>query len=678
MVEILAPAGSFQALEAAVNYGADAVYVGGERFSARRSAQNFSDSELERAVDFCHARGAKLYVCCNTLMKETELSDAMDFLRYAYRIGTDAVIVQDLGLFTRLRRELPDFSLHASTQMTVASSSGINTLADMGAKRVVLAREVTGAELSEICHNTEVELEVFVHGALCISYSGQCLMSSILGGRSGNRGGCAQPCRLPYTLLQNGKPVTDTKAILCPKDLCLADKVAELARMGVASLKIEGRMKSPEYVAMVTQVYKQAATGSVSQDDIDKMLKFFSRGGSCSGYYHGCQFGDMMDMTGENKISSELPLLEKKKKTSGVSLFLEASLDKPLTLTMTTEQGRSVNTEGALCQRAHTKATDEERMKEQLRKLGDTPFHAETIEVITSGDVAIPAKDLNALRRQTAEKLETLICQGFKRSLPKSVPSPSVLKKSQASMELCVEVKTEEQLRGALDMGIRRIYLPESLKEHLPKIKEPVLMLPPMQSQGTKLDLGDFDKVCIQNIGQLSLAKGKTITAGHRLNVTNAETANFFKKQGAERVLVSPELNMKGIGALRAHTDLDLELFAYGRLPLMLMKNCVIKSAYDCRCDEGGFALLDRKNEVFPILPLHCGNVIYNSKPLYMADRIADIKNLQIEGLRLSFTLENYETCCIIIEEYQKALQGKTVKAPQGDFTRGHFYRGMQ
>lgn len=313
-MEILSPAGNFDSLRAAVHYGADAVYVGAQRFSARKSAQNFSDDELNQAVDFCHLRGVKLYLCCNTLMKEEELDDAMHLVYDAYQIGVDALIIQDLGLLKRIRQELPDFPVHASTQMTVVNTAGVNRLTELGVRRVVLAREVSKAQLKEIQKNTQAELEVFVHGALCMSYSGQCLMSSILGGRSGNRGGCAQPCRLPYTLLKNGKPVTKTGSLLCPKDLCLADRITELAELGVASLKIEGRMKSPEYVAMVTQVYKKAAQGGVSQEEISDMLKFFSRGGSCSGYFDGCSFENMMDSGAANKIARTLPLLEKKEK----------------------------------------------------------------------------------------------------------------------------------------------------------------------------------------------------------------------------------------------------------------------------------------------------------------------------------------------------------------------------
>ncbi|MBQ2696302.1 MAG: U32 family peptidase [Clostridia bacterium] len=681
-MEILSPAGSFEALRAAVNHGADAVYVGGARFSARKNAQNFTDEELLEALDFCHVRGVKVYVCCNTLMKESELSDAMAFIRYLYTIGVDALIIQDLGLLTRVRRELPEMPVHASTQMTVANSQGVNLLADLGVKRVVLAREVTGKELSEICKHTKTELEYFVHGALCISYSGQCLMSSILGGRSGNRGGCAQPCRLPYTLLKDGKAITEKQALLCPKDLCLADRVQELKAMGVASLKIEGRMKSPEYVGMVTDVYKRAATVGVTDEEIQDMLKFFSRGGSCYGYFDSCKYGDMMDPVGQNKIAQELPVLEQKKKQVPVYLFLKAFVGEPLELSMTTEDGVSVTVLGEVCEAAHTRATEGKRMREQLAKLGETPFAAKKIEIASSENVAVSVKALNGLRRQAAEELEAFIVKSFRRTEAPVVSGDGQKTEHSHELSLCVEVANEEQLRAAVAMGIRRIYMPEQLRSLVDLVPEPVLQMPPLSKEGRNVSAEGFEQVCVQNLGQFSFAKGKEITAGHRLNITNSMTAEKLAEMGVGRCVVSPELNLKGIVALRWRTEMTLEVIGYGRLPLMLLENCIIKSNGACKgetgCENGVFALQDRKDEIFPLVATKCGNVVYNTKPIYMADRVEELRQAGIDSIRLSFTLEDYETCCNVIREYQAALAGENAIAPDGNFTRGHFYRGMQ
>ncbi len=676
-MEILSPAGSFEALCAAVHSGADAVYVGGARFSARKNAQNFTDEELLRAVDFCHVRGVSVYVCCNTLMKDSELSEAMDFIHYAYEIGVDAIIIQDLGLLGLIRRELPDMPVHASTQMTVVNSEGVQLLSELGVKRVVLAREVTGAALKEIAKKTETELEYFVHGALCISYSGQCLMSSLLGGRSGNRGGCAQPCRLPYTLLKDGKPITDHLPLLCPKDLCLADRVQELKDMGIASLKIEGRMKSPEYVGVVTKVYGQAATSGVSDEEIQDMLKFFSRGGSCSGYFDGCTYGNMMDPLGQTKISQNLPALSQEKKRVPVTMSFVGKLGEAMTLTMIDKAGCKVTVSGEICQAAHTRPTAKERVEEQLAKLGETPFFAENMDIVLSDGVMIPISALNALRRQAADELEEKIVTSFRRRKVVAGNRTVSFSVKEKEPELCVEVMTEEQLKAAVSMGIKRIYLPEKLKKFAKEIEEPVLMLGPLSKEGEPAEKLEINDVCVQNIGQLPGMEGHRITAGHRLNITNGETAQMLSRWGVSRTVVSPELNLKAIHALRAHTDMELEVIAYGRLPLMLLENCIIKSNGACGCDSGVFALKDRKNEIFPLVPTRCGNLIYNGKPIYMADRISDIKNLQIDSIRLCFTLENYDKCCIMIREYQAALAGKKVSPPAGDFTRGHFYRGM-
>ncbi len=677
-MEILSPAGSFEALVAAVNHGADAVYVGGARFSARRSAQNFSDEELEQAVDFCHARGAKIYVCCNTLMKESELTEAMTFIHFLYQIGVDALIIQDLGLLTRVRRELPEMPVHASTQMTINNSRGVNLLAGLGVKRVVLAREVTGAELSDITAATETELEYFVHGALCISYSGQCLMSSLLGTRSGNRGGCAQPCRLPYTLLKDGKPVTETLPLLCPKDLCLADRVAELKEMGIASLKIEGRMKSPDYVAMVTEVYKRAATVGTSDDEIETMLKFFSRGGSCYGYFDGCTYGGMMDASETNKIAAELPVVEKQKRQVPVAMYLSAFAEKPLVLTVVAGTGETITISGEVCEVARVRATEKERMEEQLKKLGETPFYAETIEIDAGDDVAVSIKALNSLRRQAAELLEKEITEKFRREPVAACKVPVENVTVNRPMTLCAEVMTEAQLEAAVDAGIQRIYMPENLAHLAHLVKEPVLQFAPLFKEGKEQTAEGFSEVCVQNLGQLDACDGKTITAGHRLNITNSETVHAFEALGATRCVMSPELNIKGIAAIRRHTEMELEVIGYGRLPLMLLENCIIKSAGACGCDEGRFALLDRKGETFPLLGTKCGNVIYNAKPIYMAERLSELSDIGVDAVRLIFTVEDYDTCKKVIREYQSGLCGTAAEPPVGNFTRGHFYRGMQ
>lgn len=678
-MEILSPAGSFEALSAAVHYGADAVYAGGSRFNARRHAQNFSDEALEEAVDFCHLHGVKFYLCCNTLVKENEYEEAMQLIRHAYRIGVDALIMQDLGLIERVRQELPDFPIHGSTQMTVVNSGGVKLLEELGLQRVVLAREVTKQGIQSILKHTKAELEYFVHGALCISYSGQCLMSSILGGRSGNRGGCAQPCRLSYTLLENGKAVTGAEHVLCPKDLCLADRVSELKTMGVSSLKIEGRMKSPAYVAMVTQVYKKAAEGAVTDDEIRQMLKFFSRGGSCHGYWEGCTYQNMMDTAGNaKKVADSLPTIAAQEKKQPMQLRFFAEPNKPLMLSAEAAE-QSVTVRGDVCETAHTHPTEAARVEEQLKKLGGTVFYAESVSVQLSPVAAVPIKEINRLRREAVLQLEKQVTGRYKRSLPTVNIKPHQRPYTVCGQPvLSAEVRTEEQLAAAVAMGIERIYLPAALWQKANNRFDSVLLLSPLTKEGEQLPQVDTAQVCVQNLGQILAFDNRQLAASHRLNITNSRSTALLQSLGVRRMVVSPELNLKGIHALRQQSDAELEVIAYGRLPLMLLEHCVIRSTVGCRCDSAAYALKDRKNEIFPLVSTHCGNIVYNSKPIYMADRLSDIKNLQINGLRLCFTLENYETCCIIIREYQNAMVGHIPHAPDGGFTRGHFYRGMQ
>ncbi|MBR6647112.1 MAG: U32 family peptidase, partial [Clostridia bacterium] len=341
-MEILSPAGDFNSLIAAVQNGADAVYVGGSNFSARKSAKNFDDDELKKAIDYCHLRDVKLYVACNTLMKENELKDAFSFLETIYKNGADAVIVQDLGLSRLLSEYLPEMPLHISTQMTVTSADGVNVLAEkFGAKRVVLARELSFSEIKKIKEETKAELEVFCHGALCMSYSGQCLFSSVIGGRSGNRGGCAQPCRLSYSLCENGKKVTKDITLLSPKDLCLAEEIEKLKEIRVDSLKIEGRMKSPEYVAAATRVYSEALKNKADKKEIEKMLSLFSRAGSGKGYFYGRTFDKMMSYSSGGKISADKETKKEVKETyrlehkkTPISMFFKGETGKHMILTI--------------------------------------------------------------------------------------------------------------------------------------------------------------------------------------------------------------------------------------------------------------------------------------------------------------------------------------------------------
>ncbi len=682
-MELLSPAGSYDSLVMAVQNGADAVYAGGNMFSARRSAVNFDMAELRQAVDYCHLRGVKLYLAVNTLIKEFELADLCRYLETVYRLGIDAVIVQDMGVLRLVRKYLPDLPVNGSTQMTVCSSAGVRELERLGVRRVVLARELSAKEIAAIRRETKAELEIFVHGALCMSYSGQCLMSSMIGGRSGNRGACAQPCRLSYTLLENGRQIGKTLPLLSPKDLCLAERMAEVKASDADSLKIEGRMKSPEYVGMVTRVYRMALDGNLNHQDVEEMLRFFSRGGSSTGYFDGKKFRAMMDYDGGAKISADRTMEKEihstvrgeiRKRPVSMEFFAEAG--KPVRLSVRCGDC-AAEIAGETAELARNRPAEEERVRAQLAKLGETPFRLEKAHIFVDGRAAVSISEINALRRQAAEKLERDFSESFRREERKvNLPDLQPLKPEKRKTVLCAQVWNQEQYRAVKTMGIDEIYVPYDLFR-TGEYPDSVCVLPELPRQGEKLDLSKAELVMVNHLGQFEQARGKEILGGHRLNVLNREAAEQYADLGVRSLTVSPELNAKEIRQLAASCSLPLEIIGYGRIPLMTMENCVIKSAYRCACKEKSFSLRDRKDAEFPILTQDCRNILLNSCPIYMADRMADIKNLQIDRVRLLFTVENPEMCCIIIKEYQKALAGEEISPPQFEYTHGHFYRGV-
>lgn len=682
-MEILSPAGDFDSLRAAVQNGADAVYVGGADFSARRSAKNFDNEELERAIDYCHLRGSKLYVACNTLIKEQELSEVTDFLEKIYIMGADAVIVQDLGLMSLLKNNLPELPVHASTQMTVTNTNGANVLKDdYGVKRVVLARELSFDDIAEIRKNTKAEIEVFVHGALCMSYSGQCLFSSVLGGRSGNRGACAQPCRLSYTLMEGDREVTDNIPLLSLKDLCLADEIYKLNKLGIDSLKIEGRMKSPEYVAQATRVYSEAAKIGTDKKEIEKLLSLFSRGGAGKGYFYGRTFDDMMSYKEGSKISADKETKnEVKKSYSGenmeipINMFFYGAMGEEMQLTISDENGRCVSVSGEKMVKAENRPLDKDRIEQQLRKLGGTPFKADYVEIITDGGT-VAIKDINSLRREAIEKFTGELCASKKRASKEIIYKKEEWTKSE-ELKINIEVTTKEQYEVVKDTKDAEIFVPYNLYKEI-NPENAVCILPPILKDSDKIDLGGIEKVEINNIGHLALCKGKKIYAGYSMNICNSSAFDALKKAGAEQICLSSELTLNEIRNVLSGENVRAECVGYGRQRLMYMENCVIKSAYGCKCKGSNFYLKDRLGVKFPIIAENCRNVLLNSRPIYMADKESDIKNLQINALRLIFTVENPDLCCIIIDAYKKMLEGTSEENFNEEFTRGHFYRGAQ
>ena len=460
-MEILAPAGSMEALFAAVQSGADSVYIGGTEFSARKSASNFNLNEIQEALRYCHIRGVKLHVAANILIKEKEKQDFLEYIGKLNEIGVDAVIIQDIGMAWKVRQMYPDLPLHASTQMTVTNISGALKLQEMGFSRVVLARELSRSAIKKICENIDIETEVFAHGALCMCYSGQCLLSSIIGGRSGNRGMCAQPCRLPYQL--DGK----TGYFLSPKDLSMIDYISELSQMGVTSLKIEGRLKRKEYVAQVTKIYKKYAENrkEVLKSDRQELLDAFNRSGFTSGYFEDKKGIDMMSAENpsnisENKFSDEVKsICSENANLRKREVFISANVCKnqPLSACMWDNDGHFAEYQGSvLLEKRKNGKTDSERIKNQLIKLGNTPFFAETAQLTLDSDTMVSLSQINDARRNLCKVFEDKLCETENRRAFPYIPAK--IKRYEKKPILVAEISSYEQAKACREAGITEIY----------------------------------------------------------------------------------------------------------------------------------------------------------------------------------------------------------------------------
>ena len=713
-VELLAPAGSYEGFEAALGAGADAVYVGGAMFGARAYAKNFQEEELLRAIDTAHIHGKKLYLTVNTLLKNRELKEELlTYLTPFYQAGLDAVIVQDLGVFSLLREHFPGLHLHASTQMTVTGPEGMKFLEEQGAARVVAARELSLEELSRMHQASPIEIEAFVHGALCYSYSGQCLMSSILGGRSGNRGRCAQPCRLPYQVTQYGKKEKE----FCPlslKDICTIEILPEILKAGVTSLKIEGRMKQPSYTAGVTAMYRKyldllLSRGKenyrISEKDKKYLLDLFNRGGSCTGYYQMGNGPQMMAFTNEKKTKDlSLELKQRKEKIRG-QLYLFPGSQAILNITC-----RDVTVSVSLgeVQYAKSQPVTSERVRQQLERLGNTPFIWESLDIEMDDSIFVPMKVLNELRHQALEELEEQLLGRYRRALPGKLLEFVQKKSFTPVSDLPVYVSCENIQAGELlvrDPDIRGIYFPYCLMEKylekgLANSKEMYLSLPHI-TRGNPPE-GYLEQIkkwlkqgmtgfLVRNLESYSRLRRLGLTGkcvlDHSLYTWNDEALAFWKSQGVLRTTVPLELNEK---ELRHRDNENSEMIVYGMLPLMHSAQCVRKNTLGCNHKEERLTLKDRYDKDFPAVCYcdpwktgntkgtgPCYNIIYNSLPYGLLGEHERVRALGVSSIRLSFTLETPEETGKILEDFKAAYRGGAV-LHQYEFTKGHFKRGAE
>ncbi len=739
--ELLAPAGSLESLKAAVNAGADAVYIGGTRFGARAYANNLTEEDMKWAIDYTHLHGVSLYMTINTLLKERELEeDLYDYVKPYYEQGLDAVIVQDFGALKALSEWFPALPLHVSTQMTVAGAEGFEFLKDFpNVTRIVTSRELSLEELAHIRNTTEFEIESFIHGALCYCYSGQCLLSSVIGGRSGNRGRCAQPCRLPYDVLENGKCISgnNEKYILSPKDMNTLEILPQLLDMGIDSLKIEGRMKRPEYTAGVVSIYRKyidryMESGGkairVEEKDIQDLEELFRKRGYSKGFYVQHNGRNMMALSApsnekeESERSVYMDALYEKyvntQKQEKIKGILEVSTENPMKLLLQWNQ-LEVEVFGQPAMIPKNRAMTAADFEKQLRKTGNTPFEFETLDIHVAGDVFVPNGAINELRRNALEALEQAAVNKYRRTAP---PKPekcvSDVKSDQSQTEpwhpvFHVSVETKEQLDTVLASELpQRIYVDSSCmtmselaefcrsgKGRAALEKQAIYyILPPVFRMDTVRAYTEEYNVCkeipwngfvVKNLESyqwlLKMNNQKPIVLDANLYTFNKRAADFWKKQpNVEYATLPVELNSR---ELKDRDCEDAELVVYGHLPMMISAGCVYKSLKRCRKGDNRpfgpddyYRLKDRKNMKFAVKPVcrECYNVIFNSQPLSLLNLRNQVAGLTPKSLRLSFTLENAFQTQKVLERFEKNYIKNVPVEDFADFTRGHFKRGVE
>lgn len=720
-VELLAPAGNFEALMGAIAAGADAVYLGGNAFGARAYAENFSQEEICRGIHLAHLFGRKIYLTVNTLVKEKELEGLYEFLTPFYEAGLDGVIIQDMGVFCFVRKHFPGLELHVSTQMTVTGCYGAQLLKREGASRIVPARELSLQEIKQIKKNADIEIETFVHGAMCYCYSGQCLFSSILGGRSGNRGRCAQPCRLPYRV-NGGKE----EYPLSMKDMCTLFLLPELIEAGIDSFKIEGRMKKPEYAAGVTEVYRKyidlyyqnPEIYQIEDKDLDYLKSLYIRTGIGEGYYKKYNGKDMVTLASPAYSGSDEALLKKIREDyieteRKISVKARAVLKagQPAEMKLMVDNAE-ITVFGDLVQRAEKQPLSVRKIEEQLLKSGGTAFKIEHIQINVGEDVFLPVSSLNRLRRAAVNALEEKITElnGFGYSDRKraaySGADFSFKEEREGTLEarsqgLHVLVNTMEQLLAAVSEGCRRIYI-----DRLQIREELVLKLSDFRKRGCAfylafpyivrdkdrdrmeelfhlLEEDVFEGALVRNLETLSFLEQrkfkKKIVSDINLYTWNSYACRFLKEH-VDEIYLPAELNYHELMDLKKKTGKNyfLSAMVYGRLPMMISANCIRKTSDKCGRIPGFLTLSDRYSKEFPVYTdcLYCYNIIYNSVPLSL-HKLFMKKTSVPEISRLDFTVEGREETENIIR-YFKGLFKQYKEPFYKEFTSGHYKRGVE
>ena len=693
MLELLAPAGSMESLRAAVQNGANAVYLGCGIYNARQGAKNFTPQALTEAVKYCHVRDVAVHLTLNTLVSDKETQELVQLIRHAAQSGVDAFIVQDLGVVRLCRQIAPHIPIHGSTQMTIHSLPGVLLCAAWGLSRVVLSRELSREEIRYICQNSPIEIEVFGHGALCMCYSGQCYLSAAIGGRSGNRGRCAQPCRQSYGYgrWQNRYP-------LSLKDSCLVRELKELEQMGVASLKLEGRMKRPEYVAAVTGIYRKALDTHMVTRDMEKtLLDAFNRQGFTQGYYDGILGGEMFGVredTRENAaLFKELRQTYETGETPLVPIRFQAVVRPGLTqLTVIDPQNRVCTAQGPAPEMARVAELTKEVLIARLTKTGGTPYRCVEAAVEIEPGLSLSASAINGLRRDVLNQLTALRARRDVPALgrPERIPN---YRTPQEPPAYNIQVTTKEQITGRLlKMQPNLLYVPLHLltedaafaRDLVGKVRVcPVLPrvvhdgeLARLKDQLRSLRALGIREALVGNLGLLLPVRecGMHPRGDFGLNIYNSAALQSVREMELRSQCLSFEMTLPQIRD--AKKGLPCEILAYGRLPLMITENCLIRGRTgQCTCHLGSAKLVDKTGSEFPVIRdgNTCRSVLLNGKKLYWLDRQEDLARLGLWAVRLYFTTENPQE----VDRVLSACRSGEAMDP-GACTRGLYLRGLQ
>ena len=803
-IELLAPVGSFDSLKAAVQNGANAVYLGGKDFSARASANNFDREELKEAVKYAHIRDVRVFVTTNTLIKQNELEDFVEYAKFLYDIDVDAIIMQDIGAAMLIHELLPDFELHASTQMVAHSLEDVQYLESIGFKRVVLARELTVEEIKYICDNTNVDIEIFVHGALCVCYSGGCLMSSMIGNRSGNRGRCAQPCRQKYTMIDisTGEEIHNNgDYLLSTKDLNTIEEIDKIIDTGVLSLKIEGRMKKPEYVATVIKSYRDAIDEyettkkvNISDETMEDLYTIFNRkftkglilgevgeevmnsnvpnnqglyvgkvvdynkkakrlkiklegtlkkgdginlgGGTIGRIIKGKDITQIgykgetieLDFIGEAKKNqlvfktSDTDLIDRTQKTytqdkefakSLIDAEISIKLDSYPELRLIDKNENIVTVQGdKLVEKALKVALSEEKIETQIKKLGNTPYEIDQLKINLDEGVSMPISLINQMRREAIELLDNarISVKGRMYKDNDIKYSPKIYSRNADNKsKIRVKVNNIEALKSILNLDIDMIYyedvstIEQAMTMANANNKKLIYSAPRIVRNREYKRLEKSEEYCkdhvqISALGQVKYYKENSesvkFDVDYYLNPFNSETINHYKKEGAETVCISQELNLHEIKETTQYTDLEIETVAYGYIPMMLSEYCPMgvvarsckKDKRCANCKESKYVLRDFKGEEYRVSQdIFCRSTIYNSSANCLINNLDELSEAGINIFRLDFTHETPELIEKITESFIDVIENDFVADAKSlevfedmDTTLGHLYKGVE